>query len=131
MDNALISIDPALLALIHGSFGPDGALLPFAREIMLVECHVAGTSYRDLDAVEPSLLAGTFLVLRREPANPHDHLAIMILTESGHHVGYVPQAKNEALARLLDAGKLLFARIESKSRRNDWLQIEVRIFLRD
>ncbi len=131
VDKSLVSIDPAVLALIHGSFGQDGGLMPFAREIMLVECHIAGTSFRDVRAVEPSLTAGTFLVLRREPGNPHDDLAIMILTEQGHQLGYVPRAKNEALARLMDAGKLLFARVESKEWVDDWLRAEIRIFLRD
>ncbi len=131
VDNSLVSIDPAVLALMHGSFGQDGGLMPFAREIMLVECHIAGTSFRDVRAVEPSLAAGAFFVLRREPRNPHDELAIMILTESGHHVGYVPRAKNEALARLMDAGKLLFARLDSKCWKNDWLQADIRVYLRD
>ncbi len=116
---------------MHGSFGKDGALLPFAREIMLVESQIAGTSHRDLQAIEPALVPGTLLVLRREPDNTHDSLAIMIFNESGAHLGYVPRAKNEALARLMDAGKILFARLESKAWQSDWLRVEVRIFLRD
>jgi hypothetical protein len=131
MEKHLVPIDPALLALMHGSFGKDGALMPFAREIMLVEAHIAGTSYRELKDVEPTLVAGALLVLKREPANPHDPLAITIFSEAGQQLGYVPRAKNEALARLMDAGKLLFARLESKSWQGDWLKVEVRIYLRD
>lgn len=131
MESSLVPIDPALLALIHGSFGRDGGLMPFAREIMLVECSIAGTSHRPVKDIEPTLAPGAFLVLKREPQNPHDALAIMILTEAGEHLGYVPRAKNEALARLMDAGKLLFARLEAKSWQGDWLNVEVHIFLRD
>lgn len=131
MDKSLVSIDPALLALMHGSFGRDGALMPFAREIMLIECHIAGTSHRDVEKLDPALSPGTLLVLKREPANAHDPLAILILTETGEPLGYVPRAKNEALARLMDAGKLLFARIEEKTWQGDWLKVEVRIYLRD
>lgn len=98
---------------------------------MLIECHIAGTSHRDLKAVEPSLALGAFLVLKREPANPHDALAIMIFNEAGHHLGYVPRAKNEALAHLLDAGKLLFGKLEAKAWIGDWLKFEARIYLRD
>lgn len=130
-DSPLVKIDPALLALMHGAFAPDGRLQPFAREIMLIECQIAGTSHRDLTAIEPALQSGTLLALRREPANPHDPLAIMILDEAGHQLGYVPRAKNEVLARLLDAGKLLFARLESKCWREQWLVLSVRVFLRD
>jgi hypothetical protein len=97
----------------------------------LIECHIAGTSYREVKSIEPSLRRGGFLVLRREPLNPHDGLAIMIFDTAGHHLGYVPRAKNEALARLMDAGKLLFARTESKAWVDDWLKVEVRIYLRD
>jgi hypothetical protein len=131
MEQPLVKIDPAILALMHGSFGKDGALQPFAREIMLIECHIAGTSHRDVKAAEPQLLPGVMLPLKREPANPHDPLAIMIFTESGHHVGYVPRAKNEALARLMDAGKLLFGKLESKTRQGDWLKVSAHVYMRD
>jgi len=131
MDESLVPIDPQLLALIHGSFDAKGGLMPFAREIMLVEAHVAGTSYRELRETEPTLHPGALLVLRREPDNPHDPLAILVVSEAGACLGYVPRAKNEALARLMDAGKLLFARLETKAWHGDWLRLEIRIFLRD
>ncbi len=127
----LAVIDPALLALLHGSFQKGGQLQPFVREIMLVECAIAGTSFRQLKKVEPLLPIGSLLPLKREPANEHDPLAIMILNESGNHLGYVPRAKNEALARLMDAGKLLFGRLESKEWQGNWLKAGIRIFLRD
>lgn len=131
MEQSLVLIDPALLALIHGSFGKDGGLLPFAREIMLIEGLIAGTSHRALKEIEPTLHPGALLVLQREPANAHDPLAIMIFDDAGHHLGYVPRAKNEAIARLMDAGKLLFARLEAKVWQGEWLKAEVRVFLRD
>jgi len=126
-----VPIDPALLALIHGSFQLDGALKPFAREIMLIECHIAGTSHMDLKGVEEALKPGDVLPLLREPDNAYDGLAIRIMDEEGHHLGYVPRAKNEALARLMDAGKLLFGRIEEKAWQGEWLKVDIRVFLRD
>jgi hypothetical protein len=122
MVQALVSIDPALLALMHGCFHKDGSLQPFAREIMLIACQVAGTSYRDLEEVEPGIEPGMFLVLKREPENRHDALAIGIFDEAGHDLGYVPRVKNEALAHLLDAGKLLFGRLQDKQ----WVGISYR-----
>ena len=129
--SALVPIDPALLALLRGSIGAQGKLQPFAREIMLIECHVAGTTFRDLKDVEPGLQEGAVLPLRREPENKHDRLAVMILDEQGHHIGYIPQQKNEALARLMDAGKLLFGVLVRKRWRGPWLYIESRIVMRD
>jgi len=127
----LVPIDPALLALIHGSFGAGGLLMPFAKEIMLIECQIAGTSHRDVKAAEGDLQSGGLLVLKREPGNAHDPLAIMIFTENGHHLGYVPRSKNEALARLMDAGKLLFGKVEAKDWVQEWLKVELRVYLRD
>ncbi len=127
----LAVIDPALLALLHGSFQKGGQLQPFVREIMLVECAIAGTGFRQLKEVKPLLSLGSLLPLKREPANDHDPLAIMILNESGNHLGYVPRTKNEALARLMDAGKLLFGRLESKEWQGNWLKAGIRIYLRD
>ena len=37
----------------------------------------------------------------------------------------------EVLARLMDAGKLLFGRLEAKSWVGGWLKLEIRVFLRD
>lgn len=131
MTHHLVPIEPALLALLRGSFGPDGALRPFVREITLIESHVAGTSYRDLDEVEPTLQPGALLVLQREPSNSHDPRAIRILDDQGHFLGYVPRIKNEALANLMDAGKLLFGRLEAKTWQGSWLKLDSRILLRD
>lgn len=130
-EHGLVKIDPAILLLMRDSFRKDGGLQPFVREIMLIECHIAGTAYHDAKTVEPHLLPGMMLPLEREPQNPHDELAIVILTETGHRLGYVPRAKNEALARLMDAGKLLFGKIESKEWQGDWLKISIRIYMRD
>jgi hypothetical protein len=131
MGTDLKSIDPALLALMHGSFGKDGALKPFAKEIFLLECHVAGTSHQPVKEIEPGLSPGALLPFLREPANKFDTLAIRIHDEAGHTLGWVPKEKNEVLARLMDAGKLLFGRLEGKSWVGGWLKLDVRVFLRD
>jgi hypothetical protein len=130
MTNGLTPKD-GLLSLLSRA-GPDADLpRPFAREILLLECHVAGTSYRDLGAIEDSLRAGDELALRREPGNEHDPLAIQILTAGGTLLGYVPRARNEAPARLMDVGKFLLARLTGKCRENRWLKIDVQIVMRE
>ena len=109
----------------------DGLTAPFAKEIFLIETHVAGTSQPSSREIEPTLAVNDSLVLRREINNPHDSLAILILTESGEKFGYVPRDRNEILARLMDAGKFLFARLESKQWQGDWLRVSIRVFLRE
>jgi hypothetical protein len=70
MEQSLVKIESAWLALLHRAFAKDGAWQPFVREIMLIECHIAGTSYRDVKSVESTLAPGALLVLKREPQNP-------------------------------------------------------------
>ncbi len=41
------------------------------------------------------------------------------------------RAENEALARLMDADKFLFARTTEKSREKRWLKIDVQIIMRE
>jgi len=132
MAGDLIVIDPNILALLGNSFGGNGLPLPFVQEIFLMECHIAGTMYRDnLFELEADLQKGAALVFKREPTNPHDALAIMILDIKGRMLGYIPKAKNEVIARLMDAGKLIFGKLEDKELVGDWLKIQVRVYMRD
>ncbi len=131
-DYALTHFEQHQLALLHAHLQAGGGLsAPFAKEIFLIECHVAGTSHVPIRQIEPTLTPGGSLVLRREPGNPHDELAILILTEGGEKLGFIPRDRNEVLARLMDAGKFLFARLESKEWQGDWLHVSARVFLRD
>ena len=131
MNHSLAKIDPTMLALMHGSLQKDGQLQPFAREILLTECHVSGTVHKELRGIEPSLAAGTMLALQREPANAHDSLAIRVYDAAGRPLGYIPRITNAPLARLMDAGKSLVARLEAKAWHGDWLKIDIGVYLRD
>ncbi len=120
------------IAMLHAHLSGGGSLTaPFAQEIFLIETHVAGTNYVETQAIEPELQADATFILRREPENAHDDLAILILTESGKKMGYIPKDRNEILARLMDAGKFLFGRMESSNWKGTWLYIRARIFLKD
>jgi HIRAN domain len=128
----LSPIEQNQLALLHAQLeAGDGLAAPFAKEIFLLEARVSATSHFPDRKIEPTLQKNDTLVLRREINNPHDPLAILILTEKGEKFGYIPRDRIEILARLMDAGKILFARLESKRWQGDWLCVQVRIFLRD
>ena len=129
--NAIIQINPTVLALLNGTFGDNGLPMPFVQEIFLIECHIAGTSYKNAAEIEPTLAPDDLLVLHREPNNTYDQFAIAITDRSGNVLGYIPRAHNEILARLMDVGKFIFAKIESKTWHNAWLKIMVRIYMRD
>jgi len=125
------TLNDSLMSLINRTDNPGDLPQPFARDILLLECHIAGTTWRDLSEVEHTLHAGDELTLCREPANEHDPLAIHVLTANGAHLGYIPRANNETLARLMDAGKLLFAKLTGKSWEERWLKINVQIVMRE
>ena len=131
-DYALTHFETHQLALLHAHLQAGGGLAaPFAKEIFLVEIHVAGTTHVPIREIEITLTVGDSLVLRRERENPYDPLAILVLTGKGEKLGYVPRDRNEILARLMDAGKFLIARLESKKWQGDWLRVDTRLFLRD
>ena len=73
---------------------------------------------------------GDKLTLRRED-NKFDSNAILILTESKKKLGYVPEKDNVIFARLMDAGKLLIARIAKIEKRGSFTQISIGIYLID
>lgn len=128
--NEISKFDNQTLRILATSF-KDGMPVPGIREIFLIEENIAGTSYVNLENIEPHLTPGDFLKLQREPDNTYDKLAILIFDPMGNKLGYIPRAKNEVLARLMDAGKFIFGRLESKEWVNRWLKITVKIFLRD
>ncbi len=130
MGDSLVPLDSKHLALLDAS-ASQGLGLPYSREIFLVECRVAGTSHLDLTELESDLTPGAWIGCRREPENPHDPLAIRLLDGQGRKLGYVPRERNEVLARLLDAGKALFGRLESKEWKGRWLKLEIQLFLQD
>ena len=88
---------------------------------------VMGFRYYDGMAVWPELRAGQMLTLVRESDNPHDRQAIRVEWQS-HKLGYVPRVDNVDLARLMDNGAAVEARITKleKSRRpNNRVQFEI------
>jgi hypothetical protein len=58
-------------------------------------------------------------------------LAIVVTDDNGNKLGYIPREYNEILARLMDAGKVLFGEIVDKSFENTWLRINMRVYLED
>ena len=131
MSQAIVKIDPKYLEFVRISLDEEGLPKPFVREVELLNCNIAGTTFLDLDEIEPELREHQLLMLKREPKNKNDDKAILILTEDGQKLGYVPKKKNEVLSNLMDAGKLLFGRLNEKTWVDTWLKLDVQVFLRD
>ena len=103
---------------------------PLIKEIHLFDSFVAGTSYLEDQIVLESLEVGEDLTLQREE-NKFDDKAILVLTAEKKKLGYVPRKDNVIFARLMDAGKMLKARISGIEHRGSITQISVGIYLVD
>ncbi len=108
-----------------------GSLIkPLTKEIHLFDSFVAGTTHLPDKSVLDEIGIGDKLTLKRED-NKFDSNAILILTESKKKLGYVPEKDNVIFARLMDAGKLLIARIAKIEKRGSFTQISIGIYLID
>ena len=123
--------DELIRSLLQKSVGGIPMQIPFARDIFLCHLHVAGTPYYDARTAMEQLESGQRLTLRREPDNPHDEMAIEILTAEPLKLGYIPRRLNEIPARLMDAGKRLFLEVEAIEEYNDYLDIAVKLYMAD
>ncbi|WP_082318008.1 HIRAN domain-containing protein [Hymenobacter sp. DG25A] len=103
-----------------------------ASPLVLLECLIAGTTHREgLPAYEPKLQPGQALTLQREPDSAYDDWAVRVLTTDTppFWLGYLPEGRNETIARLLDAGFNLSARLTHKAWEDDWLHLEIEVLL--
>jgi hypothetical protein len=123
----LITVNSGLLAALSGN-GLSIDVMP--KEILVLECIVAGTSFRDITAVEKDLKATVKLVVKREPGNQYDEFAVA-LWYAEIKIGYLPKAKNETIARLLDAGKQFYAVLTAKEWEGNWLRLDIKTYLKD
>lgn len=118
-----------MVALVSGK-GAANAVKPLLQEIHLFDSFVAGTMSLKDPSVLDALTEGDKLSLRRE-VNKFDENAIALLSPSGEKIGYVPEMDNVIFARLMDAGKVLSARIDSIDRKGSFSQIRIGIYLVD
>ena len=75
-------------------------------------------------------MEGDRIILRREN-NKFDENAILVLTEREEKTGYIPEKDNIVFSRLMDAGKLLIARVKTKDKKSSYIKIRISIYLVD
>jgi hypothetical protein len=100
--------------------------------LVLLECLIAGTTHREgLKAYEPNLQVGQELAVVREADSSYDDWAVRVYTTGSEPMwlGYLPEGRNETVARLLDAGFELTGRLTHKSWEDEWLYLEMEVLL--
>lgn len=121
-----------LMGLLHSQNGELSMPKPFEREIFLFDTYIAGSSFVEgIEELEKHLNEGEKLDFFREPDNKYDSKAIVIKTDNGVKIGYVPRNDNAIFSRLMDAGKLLFGRISSKKGSGKWVKINIKVYLHE
>lgn len=110
------------------------ALAPFASaesiRILVQSSPLAGSQYYAVAEVWHLIRPGDRLTLEREPGNRHDRNAVRV-DWNGQRIGYVPRAENRAVARALDAGEMLEARVARlRDDPNPWRRVEIEVYLR-
>jgi hypothetical protein len=130
MANELTKTETGALVSAIDKHGVGELLKPLIREIHLFDSYVAGTTHLEDQSVLEEIKAGDRLNLMRED-NKFDEHAVMILTEDGMKLGYVPQKDNIIFSRLMDAGKKLIAQISKIEKKGSFTQISIGIYLID
>ncbi len=129
MANELTERQRSMVSLVQGKEIGD-IIKPLIKEIHLFDSYVAGTSYLEDDSVLETIKEGDVLTLRRED-NKYDSNAILVLNDEDRKLGYVPEKDNIVFARLMDAGKLLKAKVSYIKHRGGFTQISIGIYLVD
>ena len=105
-------------------------LKPLIREIHLFDSYISGTARLADPAPLQTLAPDQPLTLRRE-ASKFDDNAIQILNEAGQKLGYVPEKDTLIFARLMDAGKMLRAKVKSVEKKGSFVQVGIGIYMVD
>lgn len=117
-----------LTAIVALSLALQPACAAEAR-IIVQQSPLAGFQYYDGKVLWDNMRIGDTLSLVREPQNPHDGNAVRVEWK-GQPLGYVPRRNNSDVARQMDRGAPVQARIVNlKEARNPWQRVEFEIFI--
>lgn len=107
--------------------GAASCLLAADVVIVVQRSPLAGFRHYEAPDVWRDVRAGDRLVLVREPGNPYDPNAVRIDWQ-GRQLGYLPRSENAAVARQLDRGTALEARVARLvQNRNRSVRLEVEV----
>ena len=97
--------------------------------ILLQDSPLAGFQYHAGKTLWPQMQVGDALTLIREPDNPHDAKAVRVEWQ-GHKIGYVPRRENADVARFMDGGQKLVARISRLAEvRDPWSRVRFEVLI--
>lgn len=100
-----------------------------AAHIVLQDSPLAGFQHHAGKQIWSQMQVGDTLTLIREPDNVHDAKAVRVEWQ-GQKIGYVPRRENADVARFMDGGQVLLARINRLAEvRDPWSRVRFEILL--
>lgn len=97
--------------------------------IIVQQSPLAGFQYYDGKARWSEMKVGDVLTLVREPHNPHDANAVRV-EWNGSRLGYIPRRENADVARQMDRGAAVKARIVKLTEaRNPWQRVLFEVYV--
>ncbi len=116
----------AIFALLMALAAPASAA---DARIIVQQSPLAGFQYYEGKGLWEMMRVGDSLQLTREPQNPHDANAVRVLWRN-EMLGYIPRRENSDVARQMDRGAPVKARIvQLKEARNPWQRIEFEVYV--
>jgi len=121
---------PIAIALALALAVPAAAQTPGVSASILVQSSpLAGFRYYDARALWDEMKVGDALALVREPDNPYDANAVRV-EWNGYQLGYVPRRENADVARQIDRGTRVKARISRlQANRSPSKRIEFEVYV--
>lgn len=97
--------------------------------LLMQSSPLAGSQFYALGRLRAEIRVGDALTLAREPENPYDPQAVRVEWH-GEKLGYVPRRENRAVARALEYGDPLQARVSRLLDDADpWKRLEFEIWM--
>ncbi|MCX7878086.1 MAG: HIRAN domain-containing protein [Ignavibacteria bacterium] len=101
------------------------------KEVFLFDFYLAGFKYYKAPAVYRRLKKGDIVILKPEPDNKYDEMAIEVYTKSNIKLGYVPMEANIVPYNLFKNDIEVVAKIEEIDlKAPDWEKILIRVYQR-
>ena len=106
---------------------------PFSGEVLVFhDVTVAGTrNVFNIDEVVSDIEIGARVKLLRDPQNLSDKWAVKVLDAKGREFGFLSADVTEPVSRLMEAGKAMFAKVQSIEEKGSWYLICLEVYLDD
>lgn len=129
MKNQISKTNKSQIALMDDKQLSD-IIKPLSNEIHLFDTFVSGTLNLKDKSVLEEIRINDKLILKRDE-KIYDDNNINIYVENGRKIGCLPEKDNAVFARLMDAGKLLIARVKEIKTQSTIPVVSIGIYLID